>query len=372
LRTNLPRTGIRLRILLPWAPRLSSRRSALVNRFVAKKAERNNPPTGKFVKVGGVRLHYIERGEGEALVLLHGNGSMIEDFSSSGLVDKAARRYRVIVFDRPGFGHSERPRRIIWTPENQADLICKALRQIGVSRAIVLGHSWGAAVAAALALKHPEMILASGYYYPTVRGDVVFLSGPAVPVIGDILSHTLSPILGRMSWPFLMRKIFGPSPVPKKFGGFPKEMALRPSQVRASAAESALMIPAAFAFRKHYARLKMPVTIIAGEEDRLIDIDKQSARLHHAVTQSMLRRVPGVGHMVHQTATDFVMAAIDETANQPRTACSSSPGPRIHLSVTQSVCSISELSRALQGARNGQSKGQHCPNWLVPEIEYST
>jgi pimeloyl-ACP methyl ester carboxylesterase len=292
--------------------------SALVNRFVAKKAERNNPPTGKFVEVEGVRLHYIERGEGESLVLLHGNGSMIEDFSSSGLVDKAARRYRVIVFDRPGFGHSERPRRTIWTPEAQADLICKALRQIGVSRAIVLGHSWGASVAAALALKHPEMvagvILASGYYYPTVRGDAVFLSGPAVPGIGDILSHTFSPILGRLMWPFVMRKIFGPSPVPKKFDGFPKEMALRPSQVRASAAESALMIPGAFALRKDYARLKMPVAIIAGEEDRLIDIDKQSARLHHEVTQSTLRRVPGVGHMVHQSATDLVMAAIDEAA----------------------------------------------------------
>jgi len=77
--------------------------SALVNRVIAKKAERDNPPTGKFVDIGGVRLHYIERGQGEPLLLLHGNGSMIQDFLSSGLVDKAAERYRVIVFDRPGF-----------------------------------------------------------------------------------------------------------------------------------------------------------------------------------------------------------------------------------------------------------------------------
>lgn len=293
--------------------------SALVNRVIAKKAERNNPPMGKFVEIGGVRLHYIERGQGEPLVLLHGNGSMIQDFSSSGLVDKAAERYRVIVFDRPGFGHSARPRRTIWTPEAQADLIGKALRQIGISRATVLGHSWGASVAAALALKHPEMvaslILASGYYYPTVRGDAVFLSGPAVPVIGDILSYTVSPFLGRLMWRLVMRGIFGPSPVPKKFGGFPKEMALRPSQVRASAAEWALMLPNVFASRKDYGRLTMPVVIIAGEEDRLVDIDKQSARLHRDVTQSTLRRVPGVGHMVHQTATDLVMSAIDEAAD---------------------------------------------------------
>lgn len=293
--------------------------SALVNRVIAKKAERNNPPTGKFVEIGGVRLHYIERGQGEPLVLLHGNGSMIQDFASSGLVDKAAERYRVIVFDRPGFGHSARPRRTIWTPEAQADLIGKALRQIGISRATVLGHSWGASVAAALALKHPEMvaglILASGYYYPTVRADAVFLSGPAVPVIGDILSHTVSPLLGRLIWPLAMRGIFGPAPVPKKFDGFPKEMALRPSQLRASAAEWALMLPNAFASRKDYGLLTMPVVIIAGQEDRLVDIDKQSVRLYRDVTQSTLHRVPGVGHMVHQTATDLVMSAIDEVTD---------------------------------------------------------
>lgn len=287
--------------------------SAIVNRFIAKRAERNNPPRGKFVEVNGVRLHYIERGDGEPLVLLHGNGSMIQDFVSSGLLEKATHKYRVIVFDRPGFGFSDRPRLTIWTPEAQAELIHKALRQIGISDAVVLGHSWGASVAIALALRDPalvsRLVLASGYYYPTVRGDVLF-SWQAIPVIGDILSYTLSPILARVMWPALMKKIFGPSVVPKKFAGFPKEMALRPSQLRASAAELALMVPAAFASRKDYAALTMPVAIIAGEDDKLVDTDKQSARLHQDITQSTLRRVPGVGHMVHQSATDAVMAAI--------------------------------------------------------------
>jgi pimeloyl-ACP methyl ester carboxylesterase len=289
--------------------------SAVINRLIAKKAERDNPPKGKFAEVDGVRLHYIERGHGEPLVLLHGNGSMIQDFVSSGLLDKAAHKYRVIAFDRPGFGYSERPRLTVWTPVVQADLIRKALEQIGISQAIVLGHSWGASVAIALALKYPKLvtslILASGYYYPTVRSDVL-LSWQAIPWVSDIISHTLSPILARVMWPVLMNKIFGPSLVPKKFAGFPKEMALRPSQLRASAAESALMIPAAFASHNDYAALKMPVAIIAGEDDKLVDTDKQSARLHRDVPQSTLRRVPGVGHMVHQSATDVVMAAIDE------------------------------------------------------------
>ena len=134
--------------------------SALVNRYLAKKAERANPPIGRFITVNGVRLHYVERGTGTPLVLLHGNGSMIEDFQSSGLIDLAAKKYRVIAFDRPGFGHSDRPRSTIWTPEAQADLIAAALKEIGVPRAIVLGHSWGTLVALALAMKYPQEVQA--------------------------------------------------------------------------------------------------------------------------------------------------------------------------------------------------------------------
>jgi pimeloyl-ACP methyl ester carboxylesterase len=167
-------------------------------------------------------------------------------------------------------------------------------------------------------VRYPEavraLILASGYYYPSVRADVAFLSGPAIPVLGDIMRYTLAPLISRAIWPLLMRKIFDPAPVPEKFAGFPKEMAVRPSQVRSSAAEAALMIPDAFAFQGDYPQLRMPVVIIAGTNDRLINIDEQSARLKKDIKQSTLRRVPGAGHMVHQTATVSVMSAIDEAA----------------------------------------------------------
>ena len=123
-------------------------------------------------------------------------------------------------FDRPGFGHSERPRGVMWTPNAQADLISVALVQLGVSDAVVLGHSWGASVAVALALKYPNMVrglvLASGYYYPTTRPDVVAMGAPALPIVGDILSHTISPLLSRVIWPFMLKKIFGPRSVPEE------------------------------------------------------------------------------------------------------------------------------------------------------------
>jgi len=99
------------------------------------------PPLGQFLEINAVRLHYIERGAGEPLVLLHRNGSMIQDFESTGLIDLAAKNYRVIVFDRPGFGHSDWPRNVIWAPAAQAELINNALQRLGVSQALVLGRS---------------------------------------------------------------------------------------------------------------------------------------------------------------------------------------------------------------------------------------
>jgi pimeloyl-ACP methyl ester carboxylesterase len=128
------------------------------------------------------------------------------------------------------------------------------------------------------------------------------------------MGHTVTPMISRMMWPMMTAMIFGPKSAPAKFKQFPKEMALRPSQIRASAAESALMIPDAFHFEDKYGELKMPVVIIAGEDDRLIDIDKQSARLHSNVSQSAFHRIAQNGHMIHQTATGEVMAAIDEVA----------------------------------------------------------
>ena len=307
--------------------------SAFVNSRLARKAERDNPPLGRLVEVNGVQLHVVERGHGEPLVLLHGNGSMVEDFLSSGLIDMAASRYRVIAFDRPGHGHSTRPRGTVWSDVAQAELIAAALAQLGVTRAVIFGHSWGCSVAMALALNHPvtvsAVVLASGYYYPTTRADVVASAGLTIPLIGDMIRHAVSPWLARAMWPLMLRKLFGPAAAPPKFGGFPKEMTFRPSQIRASAADAALMVPDAAARAGRYGELKLPVVIVAGEEDRLIDIDEQSSRLHEQVAHSVLRRVPDAGHMVHQTATDAIMSAIDEAAQLGRPQESSQHARRL-------------------------------------------
>ena len=280
-----------------------------------RNAERQNPPQGKFIDVDGVRLHYVERGDGPALVLLHGNGLFATDFGLSGLQGSAARSHRVIAFDRPGFGHSERPHNNRWTPEEQAHLLYKALHQIGVEHPIVVGHSWGTLVALAMALDYPKYVraltLVSGYYYPSARPDVPLMAAPALPGIGHLLRYTIAPLLGRMMWPLLIKRMFAPAQVPPRFNDLPKWMSLRPSQLGASASETAMMIPAAKRLSQRYSELTMPLAIIAGNGDKIVDVEHNALRLHEEVPHSELIVEVGAGHMPHYSDPARVMEAVE-------------------------------------------------------------
>jgi pimeloyl-ACP methyl ester carboxylesterase len=253
-------------------------------------------------------------------VLLHGNGALVQDFTLSDLVKRLAKNHRVFVFDRPGYGYSTRPRGRGWTPEAQAELFRNAFDELGIDEPIVLGHSWGAMVAIALGLDHPEavksLVLVAGYFYPTARADVAFFSTPAIPVAGTLMRYTISPLIGRSIWPALMRKIFGPNPMPKAFEKFPKWLALRPETIRAAAVETSMLIPAAARLSKRYSELAVPAVIVAGDADRLVTTKRQSERLHEELSGSTFHLVPGVGHMVHHIAPEAVLDGIEEAAGE--------------------------------------------------------
>ncbi|SFT28297.1 alpha/beta hydrolase [Methylobacterium sp. yr668] len=298
--------------------------SALYTASKTRAAERQTPPIGQFLTVDGVRLHYVERGRGDPLVLIHGNGMMIQDFLVSGIVDDLAKRYRVIIIDRPGYGYSDRPRGL-WTPRAHATLFQKALQQLGVTQAVVLGHSWGALVAVALALQAPQLVrslvLASGYYYPTLRADVMLSSPVAIPGIGDLMRHTVSPVVGRILQPALIKAMFAPAAITERFDReFPKAMMLRPVQLRASAEDAALMTPVTVELQKHYRDLKLPVVIVVGGDDQIADVDRQSKRLHSELPHSDLVVVPGMGHMIQHLAPTEVIVAIDRASELVREA----------------------------------------------------
>ncbi|HEX8405350.1 MAG TPA: alpha/beta hydrolase [Duganella sp.] len=288
--------------------------SWLVVRSQTRKVEREHPAAGQFVTVDGVRLHYLSEGTGPVVVLLHGNGVTAEDYRHSGMFDQLASTHRVIAFDRPGFGYSDRPRGTVWTPEAQATLLVSALEQLGVSEAVVFAHSWSTLVALSMATARPDLVrglvLASGYYYPSVRLDVLG-AVPAVPLIGDVMRYTLSPLVARLIWPLAVKRAFAPLAVPDSFKRMPPWMALRPGQLRAEAEETAMMIPSAAALREHYPELDIPVSIIAGAEDAIVSAGHNSEQLHRDIAGSELTLLPGAGHMIQHLSQQTLIKEIE-------------------------------------------------------------
>ncbi len=309
-----------------WLPRwaraiagsaLAGSALALVNGALARRAESRLAELGEYLELDGVRLRYAVRGEGQPVVLVHGNGTLIEDWIVSGVFDDLAQTHRVIAFDRPGFGRSARPRGEPWSPQKQAHLLAKALTQLGIGPAIIVGHSIGTQIVVALALDHPQLVarivLVSGYYYPTRRIDARLSSLLAVPVVGDLMRHTISPWFSRAYTPIVSRVLFSPAKVPQRWKDrFPLELAHRPSQILALSGDAGHLVATAAALCPRYGELGMPVTLITGDGDKVVTPERHSKRLHEELAHSRLIVLPGVGHMAHYLAPGEIAAAVRE------------------------------------------------------------
>jgi pimeloyl-ACP methyl ester carboxylesterase len=292
--------------------------SAAFAHYQQTRVEKQYPPRGRFVEAEGVRLHYVEQGLQEAsapvLVLLHGAGSLAEDFLRCPFTEQAARTHRVIIFDRPGYGYSERPRDRIWGPVTQAELLHGALQKLGVERATILGHSWGTLVAIAMAIEHPRsvsgLVLLGGYYYPTARPDALLSAPPAMPVVGDLLRRTVTPLAMRLAWPGTLRLLFAPAEVPQGFRDMPPWLLLRPRHLRALSEETALIMAAAASLSSRYRELRLPVVIMSGAGDRLLSPTDHSGRLRQELAHADYVELPGVGHMLHHAEPEPILRAI--------------------------------------------------------------
>jgi pimeloyl-ACP methyl ester carboxylesterase len=183
-----------------------------------------------------------------------------------------------------------------------------------------VGHSWGTLVALAMALEHSRLVsglvLLSGYYYGTARPDVVPGSILAIPVIGDLVAHTISPLLGRLLAPVAVKASFAPAAVSPKFADLPVAMTLRPSQVRATAGDTALM-PEAVALSQRYGELDLPIIVMAGKSDLIARVDEHAEPFARNVNGADLRIVEGEGHLFHYAVPGQVVAAIRDV-QRPR------------------------------------------------------
>ncbi len=294
--------------------------AAIFNNLRARQAEARNPPIGRFITVDGVQLHYVERGAGSPIILLHGNGAMVDDWEASGVIDGLAAEHRVVAFDRPGFGRTPRPRTRIWTPKAQAALFAKAMRQLDLEHAVIVGHSWGVLPALALALDHPELVsglvLMSGVFYPEIRADILTSLPSAVPGPGDVMCHTITPLVATATSPMQTKSVFRPAAVSDRFAGFPMDMSLRPGQMRAQVKETVMLPVVTRRLSKRYGELNLPVTIVTGSGDELANPETQSKRLHQVIRNSRLVNLPGIGHMANYSALAAVLQAITDTAEE--------------------------------------------------------
>lgn len=290
--------------------------AAIFNHLAAKSAETEHPAIGKLIDVDGVQVHYTDTGgNGDAIVLLHGNGSLVQDFACSGLIERLSANHRVIAFDRPGYGYTARPDDREWTAEAQAALFAAAARQIGVERPVVVGHSWGTLAALAWALNAPgtveALVLLSGYYYPTLRPDAMALNISDVPVPGQIFTMAWAPLQARIIGPFGLKQVFSPAEVPQNFmDAMPFGLMVRPSQIRASAEDGAQMPANAKRLAERYDELDLPIAAMWGDGDKLVMQDDQSVRLVAELATASGTPTPGVGHMIHHSDPAGVAAAI--------------------------------------------------------------
>ncbi|MGE5450708.1 MAG: alpha/beta fold hydrolase [Acidobacteriota bacterium] len=298
--------------------------SAYVVSRKTARAEADNPPQGRFIEVDGVTLHYTEHGNAQApaLVILHGMGSMGQEMLLSGLIELAESQYRVLVFDRPGYGHSDRPVGNRYDPEGQAQLFLKALDLLGIERPVVMSHSWATLIALYMAKQAPSalkgLVLAGGYYTPSVRLDVLGSSVPAIPLLGPLMARTLSPIVSRLVWPLLSWRVFSPAPrsLRRAFTReYPLWMALRPEALRTAAQETAMLLPEAIKLSNEDLNLDVPVVLVAGKQDRLLMTNWHSARLHERLPNSRLHVVDQAGHMVHHAAPEMLLHAVREVSS---------------------------------------------------------
>lgn len=119
------------------------------------------PKNATYEKIGGVRVRYVDRGQGSAVVLIHGFASALDTWAT--VMPELEKKHRVLALDLKGFGWTDRPEGD-YSPQAQANLVLSLMNQRGIDKAAIVGHSWGSSVALAIALAAPERVTRIAMY----------------------------------------------------------------------------------------------------------------------------------------------------------------------------------------------------------------
>lgn len=288
-------------------------------------AHEASPPTGRLIDVGGVTVHAKVVGNGPDLVLLHGASGNLRDFTFD-MVDDLATRYRVIMFDRPGLGWTDNLPQYegafntqASSPMEQAQLLQRAADQLDVTNPVVLGHSFGGAVALAWGLERPDetaaLVLVSGVSetWPGDLGWQYQLTGSAFG--SAVVIPLITAFLPRSVVKATVEAIFAPQQTPAGYiEHIGTDLPLRRSSMRANAQQVNGLYSQIEKMIPLYDRLTMPVELIHGTADTIVPLDIHSAVLEVQLSDATLTTLPGIGHMPHHVEPAPVLEAIDRAA----------------------------------------------------------
>ena len=287
--------------------------------------EARYPPVGQMVDVDGRAVHVITRGTGPDLVLIHGAGSNALDMTNA-LADRLSDRYRLFIVDRPGHGWSDRAPDLkgafnteAESPREQARILSEAVRKLGAENPIVLGHSFGGAVAMAWALDEPHAatVIVSGVTLPW-PGEVNI----TYRILGSALgSAIVAPLASAFVTEGYVKSAangtFAPQSAPQNYyanAGIP--LAVRIISLRATNQQVNTLRPFVVEQSKRYDEITTPIEILHGTADKTVYASIHAEPLAAAMENVRYTPLEGLGHMPHYVVPDDVAAAIDRAASR--------------------------------------------------------
>lgn len=278
------------------------------------------PPTGRFVEVGGHRVHADVSGpeSAPAVILVHGASGNARDYTYL-LAPRLAARYRVVAVDRPGLGHTPALHQRGESPAEQAALLDAAAGALGIGRAVIVGHSYGGAVAMAWALERPAR-----------AAGIVSLAGATMPWPGGlgpwyaiassrVGGATVVPLVSRLATTSLIHRsiaaVFAPQDPPPGYAAhIGAGLTLRPATLRANARQVNTLRPHIVDMAARYGGLDLPVEVLHGTADEVVPVRIHGARMVERIAGARLTLLEGVGHMPHHSDPEAAVAAIDRIA----------------------------------------------------------
>lgn len=281
-------------------------------------ADQCEQPKEHYINIKNTRVRYVESGAGHDVVLIHGNAGSVDDFDFQSL-GRLCRNYRVIAVDRPGHGKSDRPKDSDATLEYQTQLLHETLSQLGVTRPVLVGHSWGGSLALAYAVSYPQELSAIVLLAPAAYAD----GGPdqfmravlKTPLIGDVSLTVGRVIMGKHLLKKELRRAFYPDSVPDEYLRQACVSWLGHKQVRAILEDEYGLDQELKKVSKHYSEIGIPVVIVTGDHDQIVSAEHNAIRLKTSISQSQLVELKNTGHQIPQTHPESIYNALSLIPN---------------------------------------------------------